>query len=184
MKIYGCLKPRTILVFWLANVCSHILLRIKVENGKMLSFFLSFFLWNWILSLQLMCQVTTHILQNSIQLSCTVWHLLKYYETLKSGGAELVSSVVWADLLVPSRSCAALVLVQIYTAERIVCLAHMNVAILKKRVQLVFEQVGTKDTGWGSWAGLWVLSVGSQERARWIWARAQLFVLNCFLIVN
>lgn len=33
-KIYSHLKPRTILFFWLANVCSHILLKIKVENGK------------------------------------------------------------------------------------------------------------------------------------------------------
>lgn len=81
-------------------------------------------------------------------LLCSVWHWLKDYEALKSGGAELVGRVVRADLLVTSRSCAALVLVQMYTAENIVChLAWMDVAVLL-RVRIDSLEAGWHKRNW------------------------------------
>lgn len=73
------------------------------------------------------------ILQNYFN-CCALRSIGSKIECLKHGEAELVGIVVWADLLVTSRSCAALVLVQMYVADKTVShLAWLDVAVLLRR---------------------------------------------------
>lgn len=96
-----------------------------------------------------MYQGTILILQNCLN-CCALCDLGTKIECLKHGEAELVGNVEWADLLVTSRSCAALVVDQMYVAYKD-CLSFGMAGCscsLEKRVQIDSYQAGCCTRNW------------------------------------